>query len=69
MGEGHGRREELGSTVQESPGVKETTCIESAVRNWRNPPLHNGKKKSCKIAAYKPEGEVVSWQEGDRRSP
>jgi hypothetical protein len=50
MGEGHGRREELGSTVEEPFGVEETACIKSTVRNWRSPTLHNG---SCKVAAYK----------------
>lgn len=41
MGEGHGKWEELGSTTQESFGVREAICIESAVWNWRDPTLHN----------------------------
>jgi hypothetical protein len=35
----------LDSTIEESPGVEETVCIESVVRNWRDPTLHS---KSCK---------------------
>lgn len=30
----------LESTIDESSGVRETTCIESVVRNWRDPTLH-----------------------------
>jgi len=56
----------LESTIEEIPGVEEATCIESAVRNWRDPTLHSN---YCKVEAYKPEGEIVSQQEGSRRSP
>ncbi len=59
MGEGHGRREELGANsqgirgaVEESPGVWETVCIESVVRNWRDPTLHS---ENCKEVSYKPK--------------
>ena len=41
MGEGHERREDLGSTVYEFPGVEEAICIESMVWNWRDPTLHS----------------------------
>jgi hypothetical protein len=30
----------LEDTIDESLGVEETTCIESVVRNWRDPTLH-----------------------------
>ena len=30
----------LDSTAEEPFGVWETACMESAVRNWRDPPLH-----------------------------
>jgi hypothetical protein len=35
------RIDEIRSTVEEPFGVKETACIESAVRNWRDPTLHS----------------------------
>ncbi len=63
MGEGHGRREDLGSTVEEPFGVMEAACIESMVRNWRDPILHN---KSCKSESYKPEGEIDDGRKGVR---
>jgi len=40
----------LDSTIEESPDVQETVCIESVVRNWRDPTLHSA---SCKEVAYK----------------
>lgn len=30
----------LESTAEEPSGVRETACMESTVRNWRDPPLH-----------------------------
>jgi hypothetical protein len=30
----------LESTAEEPSGVEKTACNESAVRNWRDPPLH-----------------------------
>ncbi|MEA4962468.1 hypothetical protein [Lutispora sp.] len=54
----------LDSTIEESLGVEEATCIESVVRNWRDPTLHS---ESCREAAYKPKGEVASLQRGSRR--
>jgi hypothetical protein len=30
----------LESNVEEPFGVEKTACIESTVRNWRDPPLH-----------------------------
>lgn len=53
----------LESTVEEPFGVKETACIESMVRNWRDPNLHN---KSCKAESYKPEGEIDDGRKGVR---
>lgn len=38
--ENHGKRRELGNSADESPGVEVTTCIESSVRNWRDPTRH-----------------------------
>jgi len=40
----------LDCTIEESLGVWETVCIESVVRNWRDPTLHS---ESCKEVAYK----------------
>ena len=40
----------LESTIKESLGLEETVCIESVVRNWRDPTLHG---KSCKEVSYK----------------
>jgi hypothetical protein len=51
----------LDCTIEESLGVKETTCIESVVRNWRDPTLHN---ESCKEAAYKSKTKVQACREG-----
>ena len=67
MGEGHGRREDLGSTVEEPFGVKETACIESMVRNWRDPILHNkvvkrahiNRKAKMTTAGRESEGFIV----------
>ena len=42
----------LESTIKESPGVEEMVRIESVVRNWRDPTLHN---EGCKGEAYKPK--------------
>ncbi len=35
----------LDSTIEESLGVWEAVCIESAVRNWRDPTLHSESRK------------------------
>ena len=40
----------LDSTIKESLGVKESVCIESVFRNWRDPTLHS---ESCKEETYK----------------
>jgi hypothetical protein len=51
----------LDNTIEESLGVQEATCIESVVRNWRDPTLHS---KSCKEAAYKPRAKLRACKEG-----
>jgi len=40
----------LDSTIEESPGVEETVCIESVVRNWRDPTLHSKAVKKMHIS-------------------
>jgi hypothetical protein len=42
--------ENLDSTIEESLGVEESVCIESVIRNWRDPTLHS---ESCKRESYK----------------
>ncbi|MBP2638146.1 MAG: hypothetical protein H6Q72_4053 [Firmicutes bacterium] len=33
----------LDNTAEEPSGVREAACVESAVRNWRDPCLHSQK--------------------------
>lgn len=40
----------LDSTIKESLGVWEATCIESVVRNWRDPTLHSITVKKLHIS-------------------
>lgn len=53
----------LDSTAEEPSGVEETACMESVVRNWRDPPLHGNRKEK----AYKLNGEIAILQERSQR--
>jgi len=44
-------RKSLESTVEESHGIEEATCMHSMVRNWRDLPLQG---ESHKAGTYKP---------------
>ena len=49
------------SSIEESSGIREATCIESIVRNWRDPPQHQN-FFSSKNEAYKPSEVVDCWK-------
>ena len=39
------RVKKLENSTEESLGIKETVCMESVVRNWRDPTHHRKEKK------------------------
>ncbi|EDK34990.1 Hypothetical protein CKL_2982 [Clostridium kluyveri DSM 555] len=55
----------LDSTIEESSGVEETTCIYSMVRNWRDLHLHGDSRK---MKAYKLMAKLSFQQKRSRRS-
>lgn len=50
IGEDHGRRIDLGISAEEPSGIEVATCIESSVRNWRDPTRHSEAVKDRPIS-------------------
>ena len=46
------RVKKLESSAEESPGIEETVCMKSVVRNWRDP-AHHRKVKRKRISLAK----------------
>ena len=46
------RVKKLESSAEESPGIEETVCMKSVVRNWRDP-THHRKVKRKRISLAK----------------